>query len=714
MRSFRSIASFGLAAAFFNASVALAADPVPSLDLRGFHAPTDPASGLYAEPASTPGHGAWNVGLFTNYVFRPIVLRDASSGALASSLISHQVTSDLVANVGIGKRFALGVDLPFLLYQTGDAPTAASTRVVGSVALPRQSLGDMGIDAKVNLLGGAHTLGGFSLALHERFTLPTGDPASFLGESGVTSETRLLADYRLVVLGLYGAVGFKARAQQQRFACEATPVGLDGRDTCSSRFGNELPFGFGLSMKPQALGLDSKGRVTVFAEAHGYLPLSPLRPFESQTPAEAEVGLGARYAIGDASILAGVEHAVIGGVGNAPLRATLAFGWAPREHDVDHDGIPDDVDLCRELPEDKDGFQDDDGCPEGDNDDDGVPDDDDKCPTLKEDEDGFQDDDGCPDPDNDGDGIVDVADACPNEAGPANADPKKNGCIERDPDHDGIVGDADKCPAVAEDKDGFQDDDGCPEADNDKDGIVDAEDACPNVAGIANSDPKRSGCPDPDRDKDTYLDPLPPGSKVPGFDACPDAAETWNGFEDDDGCPDETPPKSKAKALVEVRRAKTGLDTLGTARSITFASPTLVDAASMTTVRAIAALLLANPGAELSVSVRPPEKGKGQPEDSVTSATTLASAISAFLPGRSRVKSVAWNAKGSKPAEIVALRVEHLANASDDLKNVDETPLGSASAPPPPRGGGGPSRSGAQKNDSDAPGSGDGVLIEDD
>src|SRR5262249_43949814 len=42
-----------------------------------------------------------------------------------------------------------------------------------------------------------------------------------------------------------------------------------------------------------------------------------------------------------------------------------------------------------------------------DTDGDGIPDDEDACPTEPEDKDGFQDADGCPDPDNDGDGIPD-------------------------------------------------------------------------------------------------------------------------------------------------------------------------------------------------------------------------------------------------------------------------------------------------------------------
>ena len=42
-----------------------------------------------------------------------------------------------------------------------------------------------------------------------------------------------------------------------------------------------------------------------------------------------------------------------------------------------------------------------DGCPDYDNDNDGVPDSLDKCPMIPEDLDGFEDDDGCPDIDND-------------------------------------------------------------------------------------------------------------------------------------------------------------------------------------------------------------------------------------------------------------------------------------------------------------------------
>jgi hypothetical protein len=53
-----------------------------------------------------------------------------------------------------------------------------------------------------------------------------------------------------------------------------------------------------------------------------------------------------------------------------------------------------------------------------DKDGDGIANNVDLCPFDPEDKDGFEDDDGCPDPDNDRDGVSDAEDACPSQAGP--------------------------------------------------------------------------------------------------------------------------------------------------------------------------------------------------------------------------------------------------------------------------------------------------------
>lgn len=132
----------------------------------------------------------------------------------------------------------------------------------------------------------------------------------------------------------------------------------------------------------------------------------------------------------------------------------------PGPGDRDGDGILDDTDKCVDEPEDKDGYQDEDGCPEPDNDGDGVLDGADKCPLDPEDKDGYQDEDGCAEPDNDSDGLLDSADGCPLEA---------------------------------EDKDGVKDEDGCPDCDDDNDGVPEcpeAKDQCPGQHGEPTD-----GCP---------------------------------------------------------------------------------------------------------------------------------------------------------------------------------------------------------------------------
>lgn len=65
--------------------------------------------------------------------------------------------------------------------------------------------------------------------------------------------------------------------------------------------------------------------------------------------------------------------------------------------DRDNDGLLDDRDQCPDDPEDKDGYQDDDGCPDEDNDGDRIPDVSDKCPNEAETFNQFEDEDGCPD-----------------------------------------------------------------------------------------------------------------------------------------------------------------------------------------------------------------------------------------------------------------------------------------------------------------------------
>ena len=209
--------------------------------------------------------------------------------------------------------------------------------------------------------------------------------------------------------------------------------------------------------------------------------------------------------------------------GSPRVRAFIGFIFEPTIGDRDGDGIKDDVDKCPDEPEDFDGFEDEDGCPEPDNDQRRhprrrrqVPE---RSPRTS---DGFEDEDGCPEGN------------------------------ESDRDGDGILDDVDKCPDEPEDKDGFEDEDGCPDPDNDKDGILDVDDLCPNDPEDKDGFEDEDGCPDPDNDKDRILDK---------DDKCPNEPETYNGFEDEDGCPDKRPRRRRPTTRSRSSRRSTSRPT---------------------------------------------------------------------------------------------------------------------------------------------------------
>ena len=206
------------------------------------------------------------------------------------------------------------------------------------------------------------------------------------------------------------------------------------------------------------------------------------------------------------------------------------------ETDTDGDGVVDKDDKCPRLP----GPPENKGCPveaPKDRDGDGIPDPVDSCPDQPEDKDGFQDEDGCPEADNDNDGVVDGADKCPVDPGPI----QNLGCPITDKDADGIPDDKDKCPNEPEDKDGYQDEDGCPDLDNDSDGIPDTNDKCPLVAEDKDGFQDDDGCPDPDNDADTVLDEK---------DECPNQP----GPVENKGCPKKYSLVQVTKDRIEIKK----------------------------------------------------------------------------------------------------------------------------------------------------------------
>ncbi len=402
--------------------------PVP----YGLHTVNDSRSHQFRE---------FTVGLMGSYSQNPLVL---FRGRLqVGEVIRHRFNLDLIGSVGILEWLELGIAVPLTLHQNGDQSLATGQ-------LNDFGFRDLRILPKVTILDQRKGMP-IGLAVIPEFTLPTGDSSAFLGDGSVGFSPHLLIDRRFDILW-----GVRAGAA----------IGAKLRD--QARIGNieishELFYKLG-----GGLGLPKMGEVKseLIFEVAGASALE--EPFQNaeQNPLLYRGGAQATFEPSSGHQLTASGGVSIGGTqgyGSPDYQVFLGLTYRRYLSDRDGDGIFDVDDKCPDDPEDKDGFEDEDGCPEPDNDKDGIPDVEDLCPLEPEDIDEFQDTDGCPDLDNDKDGIIDVKDNCPMSPEDKDGFDDEDGCPEDDADRDGIPDDEDKCPDAQEVINGFEDDDGCPD-----------------------------------------------------------------------------------------------------------------------------------------------------------------------------------------------------------------------------------------------------------
>ena len=472
------------------------------LNLLHFKKVADPFGGVTLESARGLGHLKWYVGGMFSYAYLPLTLEvgDDHVGAV----VGHQALMDLTLSFGLWNRLQLGAHLQAVMYQAGDDPEELG---LGGGEMKSLAFADVRLTPKVLLL--APRAVGPGLAFVPVITLPTATADAGAGEDGLTVEPRLVADWRLAGGALVmGQVGYRWR---------------EGAEVANLRVDDELTWGLGAEV-PLA------PRFSAVFELFGAVGLKDAGDDPDSgidlEEAPAEVVLAGRWRQAQGLIVTlGAGGGLTRGYGSPRARVFVSAGYTPFPEaagaaDRDGDGLPDTADKCPAEPEDKNGFEDADGCPDGTRDTDGdqIPDAKDRCPAEAEDANGFEDADGCPDG-------------------------------ARDTDGDLIPDAKDKCPAEAEDLNGFEDTDGCPDGTRDTDGdqIPDAKDRCPTDPEDRDNSEDGDGCPDADNDGDGFCDPWV-GEKnlqekfadtCKGADKCPNEKEIINGVEDDDGCPDK-------------------------------------------------------------------------------------------------------------------------------------------------------------------------------
>ncbi|HEX2686885.1 MAG TPA: choice-of-anchor D domain-containing protein, partial [Kofleriaceae bacterium] len=405
----------GARSAFADDVVVGVFDPTPTTSGTGFQLDT---------PEVGPA-GSWVASGVVSYATDLLVFDTLNGGVQVSAdhAIKQRTMFSLGGAYAFLDRFEAGLRLP-VYSQHGDAPRASQPAPATYVTpATGTALGDLTIHGKARLArAGAAT---FGAAVH--VTLPTATAGQFTGVNGPSAR----------VLGL------AAWAPSARLSLSASAGGVLRktsvyRDTASISQGSGFVWGTSASVRV----LD---RLWATGEVFGEIVRSGRTELGMNTLALAPVEAlaGATYRIRGVSFGAAVGRGITDGIGAPDLRGVMMLSYttgspelaplhpyvppAP-DLDSDGDGIVDKLDRCPHEPEDKDGFQDDDGCPDLDNDGDGIADANDKCPNEPEDKDGFQDEDGCPDPDNDGDGIADAKDKCPDEPETFNGKDDDDGC----------------------------------------------------------------------------------------------------------------------------------------------------------------------------------------------------------------------------------------------------------------------------------------------
>jgi OmpA-OmpF porin, OOP family len=476
--------------------------------------------------ARTTPAGEVSFGAAASYSSRPLVLQSGGPDPEGRDtfVVDNLFDTTFLFALGATDRLELTVAAPVTFYQDGDG--------YGSLlglegALSRSAVRDARFGLALAILERERKAAadGFALLGRFEFTAPFGQGEAFAGGRTGAAIPAVTLDYKIDRFSAAAEVGARIRGEAEL-----------GQATWGTQVSTALgahvdiwePLGIGM-------GAEAFSLVTVAEQGEDQPLLVP-----------AEWMATARIA----PVLAGDLSLSIGGGGPIPFtesgataprfRFSFVVSYAPQGLDSDGDGVPDRDDGCVDVAEDRDAFEDADGCPEPDNDKDRIPDDRDRCRDAAETMDGFRDDDGCPDNDDDADGVADENDKCRNQKEDKDRFQDDDGCPDLDNDQDGLLDAADTCPTGAEDKDGFRDEDGCPDPDNDADQVPDATDSCPDAREDKDGFDDTDGCPDPDNDGDGVLD---------AADKCPTDAETLDGNADDDGC-----PEPGAKSLVAVER----------------------------------------------------------------------------------------------------------------------------------------------------------------
>ena len=368
----------------------------------------------------------------------------AESERLASRTgnpVQNQFTGYLTAGVELISRLSFAVTMPVVLYQHGDGscPHGASPWCETADVDPTVP-SDLRLDVRALIFRSKTRK--FHLGTAINVWIPTGNEISFTSDDRVTAALRLNADYDFGPFFLAAHTGAQYRPDRgmNRFLLASewfwsigayVPLRNDTIRVGGALFGSTGIWDASPTIRAKDGNTTFTKRNTP-VEWMGELRLAVNKEKSLWFTAAGGTRLANAYGNPDIRLLAGIGYSfsIHDTKAVSPSQRYRAQDIVePSSADRDKDGIPDELDLCPDEPEDGKDPDPHDGCPAAsDRDGDGIPDDSDDCPNEPEDIDGLADHDGCPEEDYDNDTVPDVQDACPREPGPASDVAEQNGC----------------------------------------------------------------------------------------------------------------------------------------------------------------------------------------------------------------------------------------------------------------------------------------------
>jgi outer membrane protein OmpA-like peptidoglycan-associated protein len=373
-------------------------------DVQQFNPTVSQFTGFFSQPSGRVLEaGRWELGLLFNYADDPLVLYDDDNNRVAS-VVSGQLSANIMAVFGIAGLLDIGLDIPLVLYQGGDEVTDLPGLEASGAGF---GVGDIRIVPRFMLVGPRDrtTFEGVALGLLLDTRLPTGSRDDYQGEP-FRIEPKLAFDVGLPNgIRLGASLGYMIRTGDTQLA------NVEVDDSLTWSVAAAFPVTNSLHIVPELFGEWMLLAEEVNAEE---LPL--------------EVLLGLKWwAAPSILVQVGGGAGLVRGIGSPDFRLFLGLAFSPeRPRDRDGDGIEDRFDACPDEPEDFDGFEDHDGCPEP----------------------------------GDAQGLLELD---PEAEGRLELDPEAEGRLHADSDGDGILDIDDLCPDEPEDFNGFQDEDGCPD-----------------------------------------------------------------------------------------------------------------------------------------------------------------------------------------------------------------------------------------------------------